>query len=456
MKKVLLSLALLGSVLMGRAQVILNEFFTDASINTKQNPNQFQFFELFNTGNADVDLSCYSIVSVGYSNLGVINAIHIIDLPDGMSIPAKGYFTAAASATSTLGTRTLTPTYNWSAIQQPAGASFKKYTVTGATLSGPVLATGDFFINNNGNTKIAVFLFDGSIKSGLNNAVTYVNGFIAYGNLTNPAPSPALPGVPSAFNFSTLQSLPNPTAACSPSVIDWKKVITSEYSGASGGSGHGYYRAGNGACGTWNKVSDDNNFSPNARNPIATGSNIESGNLITSENIVCDQEKVVYKIFPTAGVEYPLSIEMYYDEINNGYLDAGEFQNSVNNVFSIPYEGSFKIIPGKKVFLVYKTPLGCASKIVTPLPTTGSISSTERFACGFVHFRVDALNGAANTYASSVNVNLYGRDANNVLSSVLATQTISPSTDFSRIDVTSISFNAYTSYQLEYVIPGFT
>ena len=62
MKKILLSVFLLGAFVFGKAQgVVLNEFYPNPGI-SNSDPTKFnhEYFELYNNGGAAIALDCYT------------------------------------------------------------------------------------------------------------------------------------------------------------------------------------------------------------------------------------------------------------------------------------------------------------------------------------------------------------------------------------------------------------
>jgi hypothetical protein len=404
MKRILLALFFIGAAFGGRSQVVLNEFYIDAS-----NANRKQFFELYNTGNTTIDLSCYSLVSLTFNNQGVVSSIRVLDLPDGATIAPKQFYTGGNGTSTLINGVNRSFSYNWNTTS--GGASFKTYPVTnGVTIGTGTTTTGDFFVTSNGNTKNAVFLFDGSQKAA-NSDVAYINGFVAYGsNATSTIPS-------TPFNFQNLGSLLNPTAACSVSQINWKNVTTSEYNGSASGSGHGYYRSANGICGTWFKQPDRDLFTPGYTNGFSVTNQYASGDITTSQLLICGTRvdwKILQIIDPKAA---PLTVELYHDKGVIGSFDqADELQTGAPNEpvtvtldeatgeFS-PSAGTFTIPANQRILVVFRTALGCISTVLEPTVAAGTLSTNQVNVCNRqLAFSIPGGDQTALAYAFPVTV----------------------------------------------------
>jgi hypothetical protein len=406
MKKTLLSLFLLCAVFLGKSQVVLNELYTDPPTNNSANR---QFFELYNSGTTSENLDCYTLLAFfgpASQNSGTIRGatgFFVIDLPN-YELLGRSYFTGAGSNTPSADGTAFTPTFSWNqtaAQLASIGASFKIYRVTGTNYNynnGGKDTTSQraMFFNDKNNT-YSVFLF----KNG-----QYVNGFVSglsSGELTNVYRSlPALTITNSCGNTSTIKWSNTPTGTTT--------VPSTEFITASTGNDHGYYRAGDGVCGLWNKMTVAP--TPGRSNPVSTTVN-ESGAIETeNEKIICNTTVsfTVKKAIDLTAL--PLTVELYYDKGTTGVLDnLDELQpNPIQITTTPPVTGSFTIPQGQKVLLVYRTKLGCISRIFAPTLASGVISSTQTITCEKrVTFTLTAT-GDAVTYGFPLMANLLAAD----------------------------------------------
>src|ERR1044071_296491 len=92
MKKILLTIALFGVVLIGRSQTVLNELYV------LPGNGHSEFFELYNssTNPAGQNVDCFTILT-WYDNGGTDKGWYVMDLPN-LSVGPKGYFVGASAS----------------------------------------------------------------------------------------------------------------------------------------------------------------------------------------------------------------------------------------------------------------------------------------------------------------------------------------------------------------------
>ena len=119
MKKLLLTVALVGSVLLGKSQiVVLNEIYTDPGSGNSE------FFELYNSSGGLINTDCYTIIT--YFTEGSAEGFYVMDLPLG-SVPPTGYFVGAATDPFNVqGTPNVDADFSWNAM--PASGTPPKGT----------------------------------------------------------------------------------------------------------------------------------------------------------------------------------------------------------------------------------------------------------------------------------------------------------------------------------------
>ncbi|WP_132055631.1 T9SS type A sorting domain-containing protein [Pseudocnuella soli] len=395
MKRLLLSLALMGAVLLGNAQVVLNEIYVDPATNK----NHSEFFELYNTSilPTPINLDCYTLVSYKKAKNGN-KTLFVIDLPNQTINPKSYYVGAASNPLNVQGKINQPLNFSWSDPGLAAlGGSITKYVLnndgTAYASSAPTAAERqDIFFTNEGSPTYGVFLF--------NNGV-YVNGFLGGYSLATPPPA-----------ITTLPAITNLTNACGTYSLTFSSITKNEFVGPASGTDNGYIREGDGLCGTWAKAS--NNHTPGTENPGSTTSTGKSS-LTTSQILVCGNRIDFTITAPIAGTAYPVEVQLYIDKDKDGSLDATDeyittYPNPINGGTTTVYTfSSLAAIPSTSQYLiVYKTALGCFDKFAIPDAVTGSLSAS---ATSYCKQRVDfaVTNGNVNLpqYAYPVTVELH-------------------------------------------------
>src|SRR5688500_9669976 len=135
MKKFLLTVALIGSVLLGKSQiVVLNEIYTDPGSGNSE------FFELYNSSGGLINTDCYTFFT--YFTEGSAEGFYVMDLPLGSVGPTGYYVGAAADPFNVQGTPGADANFSWNAM--PASGSLTKWVRDGNTYNSAALALGSF------------------------------------------------------------------------------------------------------------------------------------------------------------------------------------------------------------------------------------------------------------------------------------------------------------------------
>src|SRR5678809_452437 len=90
MNKILLSISLTTSVLVGKAQVVFNEVYPSPSVHNNE------FFELYNTSGSSAPISLDNYTIVTYFRISGKEGFYVMDLPN-LTMPPKGYFVGASA-----------------------------------------------------------------------------------------------------------------------------------------------------------------------------------------------------------------------------------------------------------------------------------------------------------------------------------------------------------------------
>ena len=120
MKKILLSIAILGYALLGKSQVVvLNELYTDPGSGNSE------FFELYNSTGGAINTDCYTIITY-YTETGPTKeGFYVMDLPSG-SVVSQGFYVGASSNPFNVqGTIGASANFSWNAMP-PASGSLTK------------------------------------------------------------------------------------------------------------------------------------------------------------------------------------------------------------------------------------------------------------------------------------------------------------------------------------------
>lgn len=377
MKKVLLSLLLIGSFVFGKAQVVLNEVYTNPGAGNSE------FFELYNSGvsNVPIDLDCYRLVVMYATGSGQLSSLtrgfYVLDLP-AVSIPTKSYLVGAAADPFNVQQKTnVDAAFSWNSLA--ASGSLQQFQYNGVGYD-PVAIPSNFnsmfeSMPSAIGVEYAFFLFDGS--------GTMINGLIAGGGVKSSTVPTSITGLPSK----------TVTTSCGDFVINFSQITKTEFTNSSPGTDNGYARKRDGNCGSWDKTA--NNHTPNTSNGILGELN---GSLTTSNIAVCPATVGADLIIrvnvtgatgdATADNTLPVEVQLYYDEGTLTVLDGDDdYQSSIffntftdgEKTFNIPYADR-----NKPFILVYKTVLGCFDKIVdleaacAPLPVKFSSFNATR------------------------------------------------------------------------------
>jgi hypothetical protein len=350
MKKLLSTIALTLAVLFGKSQVILNEVYTNPG------SGNHEFFELYNTSSQDVDLDCYTLVSLFKqgSKLG----IYVLNLPK-LTVAKKSYFVGAAAKTFNVQQNSgKVANFSWNDFTGLVTGSLQGFVQKNTTsyedpftpAAGfnnlfPELSPGDA-----GGVVYAIFLFNKDI---------YVNGLLTgYNNTTVPDAIKNLPPLTVSVNTS-----------CTSFTINWQNVKAAENVNQSGGNDNGYARRVDGICGSWFKTAPGDSHTPGAPNGSLSNS---SGTLLSTteqvEDCTLSAPKITFNISSSSNATaFPVDVYLYEDYITVGNLDGNDvLKHTFNPIISGSNTFySYNIDKNKNYLLVYETALGCLDKIVS-------------------------------------------------------------------------------------------
>ena len=368
MKKILLIVGLFSLVLVGRAQTVLNEVYTEPG------NGHTEFIELYNSSTSLIpqNLDCFTIVTYYESGNGnnTIKGFYVLDLP-ALTIASKSFFVlAAASPFNTQSTTGSIANVNWNdaATLNSLGGSLKDYRLNAAgtayTSSVPANLQ-DFMpaVSINGINYYTMLFQNGVL----------INAF--YGGDADgflPTNITSVPDLPVVGN-----------SACTTFNIHFAGLGAGEFVGSSPGSDNGYARTSDGKCGAWVKTSAGVQHTPGSSNGGAAGL---AGSLTTTQVINCNilpgKSAVTFDITAivapvTEADDFPVEVQLYYDNPPTGTLDGTDIyvrSKMINTVAAAPDTMQFSQI--QNIILVYKTKRGCFDKVVSvpnscaPLPVS--------------------------------------------------------------------------------------
>ena len=247
MKKILLSLMMIGAFTAVKAQLVLNEIYPDPSI-----PPNEEYIELFNTGSDPIQIGCYTLVTYAP---GSPSTIYVYDLPS-YEVGAFGFVVFASDEPIHYQGNQITGytglnAFSWN---ENNSAALTKYTISGnslvsASITSPV--TDLIPITGGNSTTLNIMVFD---ESG-----NLVTGFFA--NNSHQIPQELIDlgdeligacGTTLHFGQATTNS----------EIFDLNQAP---------GNDNGYRRQNNGFCGTWEKAEPASSYSPGTSNGTGAG-----------------------------------------------------------------------------------------------------------------------------------------------------------------------------------------
>ncbi len=343
MRKALSTILLTLAVFFGQSQVILNEIYTDPG-DGKQ-----EFFELYNTSSQQVNLDCYTLVTIFEQNNKL--GLYVLNLPN-LSVNAKSHFVGAASNPFNVQQKT----------NQAAAFSWNNLDATGS-LTG--------YIVNNNNTGYDNY----SIPSNLNDLFTKINGQITGGvaySIFLFNNSDLVNGLLGGYNSTAvpdkIKALPALTvttnAPCSPLTVNWSTITAAENTIEAPGKDNGYARLKDGICGTWDKTANALSHTPGKMN--GSSSAITGTLLSTSETFFCGSS-IQFSISSSSNTSaFPVDVHLYTDAIETSVLDANDTYIDPSQTINLGDNTTHSFtVPNSTnpYLLVYETALGCIDKI---------------------------------------------------------------------------------------------
>ncbi|HEV8506432.1 MAG TPA: T9SS type A sorting domain-containing protein [Chitinophagaceae bacterium] len=358
MNKILLSISLTTSVLVGKAQVVFNEVYPSPS-----NSNN-EFFELYNTSGSSTPLSLDNYTIVTYFRISGKEGFYVMDLPN-LSIAPKGYFVGASAIPYNYQniTNSTAADFSWNDPMLPSDNGYVKMWLEQSGSSGdgnPDYNEGtipsdlnDFFVPHNGSgATYTIFLYRNGV---LINALIFGTG--GYDTVI-----PEIVSMPPLF-VDMSGSAPDFT-------IDFSGYasVPVEKVNQTTGTDNGFVRTADGVCASWDKSSNKVSYSPKLTNGAADAySGSISVDAIIEKGTAATGSKIVYDVIAAPSTSFPVTMDVYEDVGSTGLrLDAGDTyieSNTENVVTDGPFTTLFTPYDAS-MLVVVKSNAGCIDKVL--------------------------------------------------------------------------------------------
>ncbi len=367
MKKILLSLVFVSTIVMVKAQsVVLNEIYGNPG------GSNSEFIELYNSAGAG-SMDCYTIMTYYQNEGGSAQGWYVLDLPNTPPINSAPGFYVLASQTpfSVQGTSGANADVNWNAL------SFRDGTTHGYLEKFEFNGSGYNDLNLPFATNITNLL-DGTLNGGqiyitllFKNGVL-INGFAggaATGDLQD------LLGSLGTLNFSL-----DCGGMITNSSINFTTIPVVEFFNPSGGNDNGYARSSDGKCGAWVKTAPQVNHSPGVTNGSASNlaGSLEVANVIRCGEFGGDTApRVEFNITGFTGDvnftdDFPIEVYLFYDNGDvPGVLDGNDEAHitsfkeindtAVATVDTFHFKEGYGVVD---IILLYRTQRGCFDRVV--------------------------------------------------------------------------------------------
>lgn len=343
----------------GKAQVVLNELYTDPGA------GKSEFFELYNSSASATPASMDNYTLMCFFDISGTLGWYVMDLPN-LTVSAKGYFVGSAALPFNYQgiTNSNASDFSWNSASFVANNGYVRKWVPGtADLSDgnlyydqaslPANFNDFLFRRTNLGASYSVFLYHNGLLvntfiGGTGGSSTIINDIInmpqLYIDMTGTSPD-------FTINFSGYGSLPV------------------ESTTANAGSDNGYIRVADGACAQWVKSSNQINHTPKATNgglPSGSSGSISVSSAI-SRGTPATGSTVNYDIVGGPSSAFPVEMQIYLDNGTViGQLDASDTyveSNTENNISQGPFNTHFFPYDAS-ILIVVKTNAGCLDRIL--------------------------------------------------------------------------------------------
>jgi len=358
MNKILLSISLTSSVLIGKAQIVFNEVYPSPSVHNNE------FFELYNTSGSSTPMSMDNYTVVTYFRISGKEGFYVMDLPN-LTIAPKGYFVGASAIPYSYQniSNSTAADFSWN---DPALASNNGYVKmwleqSGSSADGnPDYNEGvipadfnDFFVPHNGSgATYTIFLYRNGV---LINALIFGTG--GYDSVI-----PEIVTMPPLF-VDMSGTAPDFT-------IDFSGYgsVPAEKVNQNAGTDNGFVRTADGVCGAWDKSSNTVSYSPKLTNgPADPFSGSISVDAIIQKGTAATGSKLIYDVIAAPSTSFPVTLDVYEDvgttllrlDASDTYVES----NTENTVTDGPFTTVFKPFD-VNMLVVVKSNSGCIDKVL--------------------------------------------------------------------------------------------
>lgn len=358
MNKILLSISLTTSVLIGKAQVVFNEVYPSPSVHNNE------FFELYNTSSSSSPISLDNYTIVTYFRISGKEGFFVMDLPN-LTIAPKGYFVGASALPYDYQniTNSTATDFSWN---DPALASNNGYVKmwleqSGSSTDGnPDYNEGvipsnfnDFFVPHNGSgATYTIFLYRNGV---LINALIFGTG--GYDSVI-----PEIISMPPLF-VDMSGTAPDFT-------IDFSGYasVPVEKVNQNTGTDNGFVRTADGVCAAWDKSSNTVSYSPKLTNGDADAySGSISVQAAIQKGTAATGSKLVYDVISAPSTSFPVTLDVYQDVGTTLLRLDGSDTYVESNTENIVTDGPFTTVftPfDANLLLVVKSSAGCIDKVL--------------------------------------------------------------------------------------------
>ena len=355
--KLILLTILLSATINTKAQVLLNEVYSDPGV------GKHEFFELYNSGRTTESMDDYTLVT--FFDISGTTGFYVMDLPN-ISIAPKSFFVGSAAIPFNYQgvTNSLNSDFTWNDMTWLGSHSsyIRKWTKqTLNLLDGNLFYDqtalpanfNDLFYRRTGmGASYSVFLYK---KGVLVNAVIFGTG--GYASVI-----PVIVAMPDLF------------VDMSGTAIDFT-IKFSTYGSAlienveqDAGSDNGFIRKKDGACASWDKSSSQVQHTPKKSNGVvgSTDGSIAVSSVITP-GTPATGSIVNYDVVSAPVVSFPVTVEVYTD-LGNVWatvdaLDPFVASNTENVVSDGPFSNIYNP-HNANILLLVRSNIGCIDKIL--------------------------------------------------------------------------------------------
>jgi hypothetical protein len=358
MNKILLSISLTTSVLIGKAQIVFNEVYPSPSVHNNE------FFELYNTSGSSTPISMDNYTIVTYFRISGKEGFFVMDLPN-LNIAPKGYFVGASAIPYDYQniTNSTAADFSWN---DPALASNNGYVKmwlqqSGSSADGnPDYDEGtipsnfnDFFVPHNGSgATYTIFLYRNGI---LINALIFGTG--GYDTVI-----PEIIGMPPLF-VDMSGGAPDFT-------IDFSGYasVPVEKVNQTTGTDNGFVRLADGVCAAWDKSSNTVSYSPKLTNGAADAySGSISVQAVIQKGTSETGSKLIYDVIAAPSTSFPVTLDVYEDVGTTLLRLDGSDTYIESNTENIVTDGPFTTVftpYDANMLIVVKSNAGCIDKVL--------------------------------------------------------------------------------------------